>query len=386
MGLRVIGLMSGTSLDGLSVGYVDVEAVSPVFKAEFIAGRTYRFPPSLREGMLRIAESTPTKPRAYAELSRRLGIFCARKTKSFIKAEKLEPPELVGFHGQTVYHSGRKPFVATYQLGDPSPICYELMVPVVSDFRSMDIAAGGQGAPLVAIVDYLKYRSEQATRAVVNLGGISNLTLLPKACGLGDVLAFDTGPGMMVIDAAFRRLIDPQKMFDEGGRVALTGRVSEKLLDAILKIDDYRLQPIPKTTGRERYGKKFLDKVLVEAHRHGVAKEDVITTLSYYTSYMVNHHLALLGEKGFKVDEIIVGGGGSKNTYIMTKLRENTFGAKLSVHDQYGVPRDHYESFAFAVLGYLSFNGFAGNTPSATGASRAVLLGRINFPAYRTLK
>jgi anhydro-N-acetylmuramic acid kinase len=377
--------MSGTSLDGLSVGYVDVRSVTPVFSAEFVAGRTYPFPRSLRAGLLAIAESSPTEARVFAELSRRLGVFAARAVKRFVKAERVNPPELVGFHGQTVYHGGGKRFVATLQLGDPSPICYETGVPVVSDFRTMDVAAGGQGAPLVAVVDYLKYRSESVGRVVLNLGGIANITLLPAACKLGDVLAFDTGPGVMVIDAAFKHLVNPKKPYDEGGKVAFEGSVSKALLNAILRMDNYRFHPFPKTTGRERYGKRFLDGVLREAGKLKVDKADVVATLSYYTFFMVNHHLALLRKKGFKVDEIIVGGGGSKNPFIMDLLRTNCFDAKISVHDEYGVPRDYWESFAFAVLSRLSFEGFAGNVPSATGAAKPVLLGRINFPVRRTL-
>jgi anhydro-N-acetylmuramic acid kinase len=380
-----MGLMSGTSLDGLSAGYVDVKSVSPAFSARFIAGKTYSFPKNIRGALLKIAESSPTQPRTFAELSRRLGVFAAQAIKRFVETEKLSPPELVGFHGQTVYHGGDKSFVATLQLGDPSPICYEMGVPVVSDFRTMDVAAGGQGAPLVAIVDYLKYRSENVGRVVLNLGGIANVTLLPAACRLSDVLAFDTGPGVMAIDAAYRRLVNPKKWYDKDGGVAFSGSVSKSLLNSVLNIDDYRHRPFPKTTGRERYGKIFVDTVLVEAKRLGVGKADVIATLSYYTFYMVDHHLEQLRRRGFEANEIIVGGGGSKNPFIMEKLRANCLGAKVSVHDRYGIPRDYWESFAFAVLSHLSFNGFAGNVPTATGASKPVLLGRINFPAYRTL-
>lgn len=372
--MRVAGLMSGTSLDGLSVAYVDVESVEP-FKASFIDGRTFAYPEDLRGRLLSIAEGGSVSARDIAYAQRDLGVFAKECLKS-LKGEGWGTPELVGFHGQTVYHEGR---VVTLQLGDPSHIYVEFGCPVVSDFRSADIAAGGEGAPLVPLVDYLKYRDKEHSRVVLNIGGIANITYLPRGRGLEDVVAFDTGPGVMLVDRAVNLFVDSSLRYDVDAKIARRGRVSAELLDYLLEEDDYRLRGYPKSTGRERYGGEFLLKIWGNAKRLGLAPEDVVATLSEYTVFMIEYHAGLVASR-FGLDEIIAGGGGTRNPYIMSRLKANRLGVKVSTHEDYGVPRDYWECYAFAVLAYLTRSGYAGNIPSVTGANKRVVLGRINPP------
>lgn len=372
--MRVAGLMSGTSLDGLSVAYVDVESVEP-FKASFIDGRTFAYPEDLRGRLLSIAEGGRVSVKDIAYAHRDLGVFAKECLKS-LRGEGWGAPELVGFHGQTVYHEGR---VVTLQLGDPSHIYVEFGCPVVSDFRSADVAAGGEGAPLVPLVDYLKYRDKEYSRVVLNIGGIANITYLPRGRGLGDVVAFDTGPGVMLIDRAVNLYVDSHLRYDVDAKIARRGRVSAELLDYILEVDDYRLMGYPKSTGRERYGGEFLNKIWGNAKRLGLSPEDVVATLSEYTVFMIEYHAGLVASR-FGLDEIIAGGGGTRNPYIMGRLKANRLGVEVSTHEDYGVPRDYWECYAFAVLAYLTRTGYAGNIPSVTGADKGVVLGRVNPP------
>jgi len=369
--------MSGTSLDGLSIALVRIEGIRSSLEARLVAKSTYPFPPDLHSTLLSMAEGEDFNSSLFARTHRRLGEFAAESLME-LKSRTGEEVELVGFHGQTIYHEPRSAGGAmTLQIGDPSPICLLLNAPVVSDFRSMDAAAGGQGAPLVPLVDYLKYRSEQVGRAVLNVGGIANVTLLPRGVGLGELIAFDTGPGNMLIDGAVSALTGGVKRYDEGGQMARSGKVSQELLDYIRGMDDYPKLKWPKTTGRERYGRRFLHRVLERAADLNLTPNDVISTLTYYTFWTIDFHLS-----GANVDlgEIVVGGGGVMNEHLMSLLRGNSLRAEVKTHGDYGIDPLYWEPFSFAVLAFLTFKGQPGNVPSVTGASKRVVLGRINLP------
>jgi anhydro-N-acetylmuramic acid kinase len=322
----------------------------------------------------------------FAKCHRELGLFAADSLEDFLRSESLSAPGLVGFHGQSIYHEPSSDDTVTLQIGDPSPICARFNVPVVSDLRSMDTAVHGQGAPIVSIVDYLKYRSEDKTRAILNIGGISNFTVLPRSCDLNGVLGLDVGPGNILIDAAVERLTNSKMKYDSGGQMASHGKISKQLFDYIMQVDDYRLLPYPKTTGRERYGRELVELILNKAQALNLSKEDTVTTITYYTAFMISYHLKQLKEKGLKVNELIVGGGGSKNKYLIQCLKEASERLDVEFHAKYGVPSDFWECYAFAMLAYLSYSGYPGNVPSVTGASRQVLLGRINLPVSHNLK
>lgn len=373
--------MSGTSLDGLSIGYFDVKQLEP-FDSKFLKGKTYPFEQELREEIRRLAESESATIGSVARAHKKLGEHARDCLNDFFVG--LTKPELVGYHGQTVFHDpGENHSTTTFQIGDPSPICVVFGIPVVSDFRSMDVAAGGQGAPIVSAVDYLKYRSESVGRAVLNVGGIANFTVLPKACKMDQVIAFDVGPGNILIDSLVYLLT--KSRYDENGTMASRGKISKELFEFILRTDDYRMLDYPKTTGRERYGNALVEKILKFSQDLGLKGDDVVATVTEYTYFMINYHLGVLASQGIKVNEIIVGGGGTKNRTIMEKLKKNDLGARVVTHADFGIPPDFWECHAFAVLAYLSSYGYPGNVPSATGASRAVRLGRINFPQSATL-
>ena len=383
--MNVIGMMSGTSLDGQSIGYVRIDECPHPFVSTFIAGEAYPFPDELRRDLFSLAGSGLVSTELVARSHRGLGRYADECLKRFLREKSLPRPDLVGFHGQTVFHQPSSGGTTTFQIGDPSPLAYDLGVPLVSDFRSMDTAAGGQGAPMVSAVDFLKYKSSDKTRFILNIGGIANFTALPAGCSLSDVLAFDVGPGNILVDAIVDELTNHQLRYDDGGNIALSGHVSEQLIDAILEADDYRTLPYPKTTGRERYGRLLVDSIISRGKTLALSNEDIIATATHYTAYMISHHIKLLAGRGIIPDELIVGGGGSRNRYLTKTLEKDNPKVKLSFHDDYGVPSTFWESYAFAVLAYLTYHGYAGNVISATGAAKEVALGRINFPAKTSL-
>jgi len=387
--MRVAGLMSGTSLDGLTIGIISIEEPKTrstrglkqlVREAKFLEGKTYPFTRKLQSQLSEISNIENRPSTAFlARANSDFGIFCANCTKKFLAGKNAI--DLVGFHGQTVYHEPGSPTV-TFQLGDPSPICLATNCAVVSDFRTMDTAAGGQGAPLVPMIDYLRYSSSTKSRIILNLGGIANFTYIPYGSGIDDVRAFDVGPANILIDGAVRELYGSTRNRDEGGKIALRGTVSKDLMDYILEQDDFRFLASPKSTGRERYSQSFLQKILDRAKELSLSREDIITTISNYSLFMIDYHIRkLLKEDGGKqIDEIIVGGGGSKNRFLFDGIAKLDSVSKVSVHDDYGVRARFWESFSFAILAFLAFHRIAGNVPTATGASRQVVLGRINYP------
>ncbi len=383
--MRVVGFMSGTSLDGLSIAYVEIDGTKPPFSSKFIAGRTFPLPESLRAPLLKLAQSGNVTSQIVANCHREFGVLAANSLEIFLHEESLQSPELMGFHGQTIFHQPSADGTTTLQIGDPSPLCSRFNVPVVSDFRSMDTAVNGQGAPLVSVVDYLKYRSDNGTRVILNLGGISNVTVLPVGCDLTGVLGFDVGPANILIDAVVDQLTHGKLKYDAEGEMASRGSVSKELLDSITQTDDYRFLPYPKTTGRERYGLSFVEKILSKANELKLDPNDAVATTSQYTVFMITYHLTKLKDRGLKLTELIIGGGGSRNKYLVQELKQNNPEMTIKFHTDYGVPSSYWESYAFAVLSYLAHLGFSGNVPSVTGASRQVLLGRINRPAKQIL-
>ncbi len=381
--LQVAGLMSGTSLDGLTIGLISIEPPErfsmvslkkAVREAKFLGGKTYPFPRQLRDTLATIAETGNQITTAHlARANSEFGNFCADCVKKFVSGGNRI--DLIGIHGQTVYHEAGQPTV-TFQLGDPSPVCLAAKCEVVSDFRTMDTAAGGQGAPLVPMVDYLRYSEPKKARLILNLGGIANFTFLPRGAKLDDVRALDVGPANILIDGAMRKLY-PSQTRDGGGRLAARGKVSRELMEYIKKKDDYRFLPMPKSTGRERYSETFLRGVLDQADKLGLSLEDIITTISSYSIFMIDYHVSQIERQFGQLDAIIVGGGGSKNRFLMEGISKMV--PLVSTHDRYGVPSRFWESFSFAVLAFLTRYQIAGNVPSATGASQSVVLGRVNY-------
>jgi anhydro-N-acetylmuramic acid kinase len=297
---------------------------------------------------------------------------------------------LVACHGQTVYHQSEAarylgaPVRATWQMGEASVIAERLRVPVVTDFRPADLAAGGQGAPLVPMLDYVMFRSERVSRVLQNLGGIGNLTAIPAGAGVDGVLAFDTGPANMVVDECMRRLY--ARAFDRGGAVAQSGRVLGDVVARVLR-QAYFSAPPPKSCGREQFGASFTDGFIALCRKAGAANADVIATATALTAASVVEAYRRfvwphLGQAApLAKTEFVVAGGGAKNATLMGMLRDGLepLGVKVRLMEELGVPAQAKEAVAFALLGWLRWYGLPGNVPAATGARRAVVLGKVTL-------
>jgi anhydro-N-acetylmuramic acid kinase len=264
---------------------------------------------------------------------------------------------------------------ATLQIGDPSVLAKLTGIATVGDFRVGDIALGGQGAPLVPYFDYILFRSNEKSRSLLNIGGISNITYLPKGCGTQDVLAFDTGPGNMIVDRLMKKMFN--KDFDEGGAIAIAGTIQGDMIDWLMTDTFVRMAP-PKSTGRERYGDPFVTSLL---EKYGGRRiEDIIATVSEFTAVSVyTNYLLFLKTKG-GIDELFVSGGGAHNRYILDSLRNHFGGVSVAAAEDIGISSDAKEALCFAVLANELISGNPANLPSVNGASKETLLGKICLP------
>jgi anhydro-N-acetylmuramic acid kinase len=413
----VAGVMSGTSADGIDVALVRVE--DPVTPKSGRGGRTrgkdssgqtrmkflghaeFPCPADVRRKIL-ISMNSPRA--SVADLARLNFLLGELYAEAVIATQKRlgTKAELIGCHGQTLYHQGvAAPFLGrklevTWQTGEGAVVATRTGLPVVSDFRPADMAAGGKGAPLVPYLDYLLYRDPKIGRIALNLGGIANLTAIPAAASLDHVVAFDTGPGNMVIDALAEQLFG--QPCDRDGEIAASGRVLEGGLDRFLKDEFFRENP-PKTAGREQFGREFAREFLhacrplgatkVRSKSSGatsamsaVEKRDVIATATALTVRSIGMAIErfILPQGNFS--QLIVSGGGVKNPTLMAWLGNDVrkLGLRLRSSDEFGIPSSAKEAVAFAVMAYETWNRRPSNVPSATGAKRAVVLGKISFP------
>ena len=357
--MRVAGIMSGTSLDGIDVAIVEIRGR----RVDTIGFTSARYPTAVRAGILSVS-NCPTHTAILSRLNFQLGELYARALLAAVK--RYGPVELIGCHGQTVFHEGGS---NTLQLGEPAVLAERTGIPVVSNFRARDIAAGGEGAPLVPFVDYLLFRHPRRTRVALNIGGIANITVIPAGCAPRDVVAFDTGPGNMVIDALAREFSGGKLNCDRGGRIAASGNVNRALLDELLRDAYYRRQP-PKTTGREQYGVEFVARL----RKSGAPLPDQVATATVLTAATI----AMAVERTVAGPaDLIASGGGTHNPQIMAHLAGFLPGVDFSTSTDHGIDADAKEAIAFAVLAHETWRRKPSNLPSATGASRAVVLGSI---------
>ena len=382
--MLVMGLMSGTSADGIDVALARVNGAPPRLRSELLAHATLPLHPALRKELLRIAEGGNCRAREISQLNFRVGEEFAAAAIAACKRfrVRIANVDLIGSHGQTIFHQGNpvtflgSKTASTLQIGEPSVIAARTGIPTVGDFRVADMAAGGQGAPLVPYVDALLFRDERIGRVALNLGGIGNVTVLARRAGLGRVLAFDTGPGNMVIDALVTHFTKGRTRFDLHARMARKGRCIPSLLQELLKDPYLKIKP-PKSTGREYYGSEFVKKLLGMASEDRVQPEDLVRTVTLFTALSVVDALNRFVLPSVDIGQVIVSGGGARNPLIMAQLAAALDPIEVIPLSRLGIPEDAKEAYAFALLAYETWNRRTGNLPSATGAKKAVVLGKI---------
>ena len=393
MSMIVAGVMSGTSVDGINVALVRLSARGQECPRYTLLGHAgYPFPAPIRRAILAMMNAELAHVADLARLNFLLGELYAEAVAKTARKHRLKL-DVVGCHGQTLYHQGvpqrflGRKFAVTWQTGEGAVIAARLGVPVVSDFRPADMAAGGKGAPLVPFLDYFLYRDQRVARIAQNIGGIANLTAIPAGASLREVLAFDTGPGNMVMDAVMEELFG--KRFDRGGKVAASGRVLDGVIAQLLRAHFFRQKP-PRTAGREEFGREYVARFLQLCH--GASKPDVVATATALTARSIADAVERFVLPRFVIPrtaarrkqanhQMIVSGGGAKNPTLMAMLRDavTQLGIKLHFSDEFGLPAEAKEAVAFALLAHETWHRRPSNVPSATGAKRAAILGKISY-------
>lgn len=376
MGKYVVGLMSGTSLDGIDAALVRIEGCGKNTKVNFIKYIKKDMPESIKEEIMNCCDVEKSDVRTICSLNFKLGYILADAVKQVCEEANfsISKLDLIGCHGQTIYHIPDKYDVfyrSTLQIGEPAVIAYETRTKVVSNFRTMDIAAGGQGAPLVPYTEFILYRSDK-NRLLQNIGGIGNITVLPANCNLEDIYAFDTGPGNMIIDEVVKRL--KRIPFDKNGEIAAEGRLNENLINELMNIEYINKIP-PKTTGRELFGKEFVDNLI---NKWGSVKaEDLIYTVTMFTAKSICENYRRFIFPNLKAEEVILGGGGSYNNTLVNMIKKLLPHCKVMLQEDLGYSSDAKEAIAFAILANETINNNFGNVIKVTGANNRVILGNI---------
>jgi len=381
--LRVAGLMSGTSADGVDVALVDIRGR----QVRVRAFEMFPYPAALRQEVLRLCRPETARLDEICHYNHVLGEVFARALIRLCERTgiSLHSIDLIGSHGQTIYHNpqgryGGRVLGSTLQIGEPSRIAQRTGITTVADFRPRDMAVGGQGAPLVPYADGVLYRDEQLCRTVQNIGGIANLTFLPaqiknqKSKIKLPLLAFDTGPGNMVIDGMMRLVTKGRRQYDRGGILAARGTVHEGLLKEMLRHPFLRRRP-PKSTGREQFGQQYCEWLYGRARREGLMSEDMVATATAFTAATIAQaYRRFLPQLP---DEMILCGGGAHNATLVRMLQQRLEGVRIRSTDEFGISVDAKEAVSFAILAYATIQGVANNIPGATGASEPVVLGKI---------
>jgi anhydro-N-acetylmuramic acid kinase len=383
--MTVAGIMSGTSADGIDVAVVGIAPGKLRPELKLLAHEGFVFPAPLRRAVLAAMNAASISTAELARLHWRLGLAYAEAVSATVKrhATKLD---LIGCHGQTLYHqpcaesyAGRR-FSCTWQLGEAAVIAAATGVHVVSNFRPADMLAGGQGAPLVPLLDYVLFADRKRGRVLQNIGGIANLTAIPPGAKPDAVVAFDTGPGNMVIDALAQQLFN--KQFDRNGGIAARGCVLEPVLAKALGNPYFKQKP-PRTTGREQFGREYAAKFLAACRRQSSRPEDALATATALTAETIAQcykSFVWRGMRGCEVD-YIVSGGGARNATLMAMLaaKLEPMGCELVASEEFGLPAEAKEAAAFALLAWQTWHHLPGNVPRATGAAHPAILGQVTY-------
>ena len=353
--MMVAGIMSGTSLDGIDVAIVDLPS------GRLVEFRSRPYTAGFRKRLLGVS-NTACHTREIARLHFELAELYAQAVGRNV--------DLIGCHGQTIYHEGR---CATLQIGDGSVIAARTRTPVVCDFRPADIAAGGEGAPLVPFVDFRYFRHTRRTRVALNIGGIANITIIPAGAKLEEVLAMDTGPGNMVMDALAAHATNGRSRFDRDGRIAAEGTPNRALLADLLRNKFYRQAP-PKSAGREEYGEEFVTRLLAT----GLPVADLMATACALTAATIAEAIRRFAPS--RVDDLVASGGGTRNPQLMGQIAAFLPDVRMMLSTELGLDAQAKEAIAFALLAYETWRKRPSNVPTATGARYAAVLGKICLP------
>ena len=376
----VAGIMTGTSVDGIDVALTKVFDRGLLIQTSLIGASTIPFPISLRESILQIAHNHSTGVAELSDLHAKLGHHYSRALSNIAEQNTIPLDDIFccGCHGQTVWHAPNNPTPSTLQIGTPAVIAEQTGISVVSDFRWRDLAAGGQAAPLIPVVDWLLLRHRSVHRIAINLGGIINLTFLPADQPIENTLAFDVSPGNMLLDRLTQELTAGKFTFDNHGQLAAQGKCLEPLLESWMTLPFIKMHP-PKTTGREAFGDPFAQNVLERATKENWNLYDVLCTATHFAASAIRHSVEsfLPVDKDSKSVELVVSGGGAHNEFLINLISEKMPHFVIHKSDAFHYPVDAKESMAFAILACLTTDGVAGNIPLATGAKGPRLLGSL---------
>ena len=375
--MKCLGLMSGTSMDGVDCAVIDVRPGRSTLRITLLAHRTDPYPPAIREQLLSLVRTGTVE--AVCRLHVAVGEVFARVAGRTIRQAKLSAKDItvIGSHGQTVWHSpARMPMPgigsvrSSLQIGDPSVIAERTGILTVADFRARDLAAGGEGAPLTPYVHYHVFRSRNTSRLIVNLGGIANVTWLPRGGGLEDVVAFDVGPCNLLLDGLLAQATDGQRSIDRNGALASRGRPQDVLVNELLRHPFFTRRP-PKSTGREEFGEGYIRRVRQVATRHRLSLEDTLASSCVAIARTIRR------SGSWAVDEVIAGGGGVRNRGLLRALKQEFASGHVMSMEQTGVKSQALEAMAFAVLAHETIRGEPANLPRVTGAASPVVLGTV---------
>jgi anhydro-N-acetylmuramic acid kinase len=383
--MTVAGIMSGTSADGIDVAVVRIAPGKQRPSVKLLAHEGFAFPAALRRAILAAMNASATSTAELARLNSRLGLAYAEAVTATLAQHKIKL-DLIGCHGQTLYHQPRaesytgRRFSCTWQLGEAAVLASAINVPVVSNFRPADMLAGGQGAPLVPLLDYVLFADAKRGRVLQNIGGIANLTAIPAGAAQDAVIAFDNGPGNMVIDWLAQELF--HKKFDRNGNFAAHGAVLLPVLTQALRNPYFKQKP-PRTAGREQFGRAYAAEFLVECRRHSQQPEDALATATALTAETIAQSYKTYIAKSMRGHAVdyIVSGGGARNATLMAMLaqRLTSLGCELAASEEFGLPAEAKEAAAFALLAWQTWHHLPGNLPRATGASRPAILGQVTY-------
>lgn len=385
---RIVGLMSGTSVDGIDAALVEVTGDPLNGNIKLYAFEKMPFSKQVKNRIMNLFNTKEANIEEVGYMNFLLGELFAKAVFSVVEKAGLTISDIdfVGSHGQTIYHhpqvcsENRYPLGYTVQIGEGAIIAARTGVPCVSDFRVADMAVGGQGAPLVPFTEYILYRKENQTVLLQNIGGIGNITVLPAQSSLEDVYAFDTGPGNMIIDELMSRFTFGSQYYDEGGKIAAAGTVNQELLSEMCNNSYFLVKP-PKSTGRELFGKDYCASIYNKIIERGICMEDAIATVTEFTAWSIKDSYERFIMPKHPADQLIIGGGGSYNKTLIKMIKNHMepLNVQVLIQEDIGLSSDAKEAVAFAILADCTMAGKYNNLPSVTGAHKPVIMGKISL-------